>query len=295
MSKIRKLEIENAIIAITKIEEEDYICLTDMAKAKEGKNRAADIIKNWIRTRTTIEFLGTWETLYNPNFKVTEFDHFKMEAGLPTFVLSSKQWAEKTGAVGIISKSGRYGGTYAHRDIAFEFGAAISPVFKLYLIKEYQRFKAIESNQYNLEWNVKRLLSKANYHIQTDAVQNHILSEKNYIKNKEWLIYAEEADLLNVALFNCSAKDWRELNPEQANKDLNIRDFASINELTVLSNIESFNAELIKRGINKSERFLQLREMAVYQLEILDKKNVMKAMKKLADDVYIENQRKLSK
>jgi hypothetical protein len=295
MSKVSKLDIENAIISITKFEQEDYICLTDMAKAKEGDNRAADVIKNWIRTRTTIEFLGTWEMMYNPNFKVIEFDHFKMEAGLPTFVLSPKHWAEKTGAVGIISKSGRYGGTYAHRDIAFEFGAAISPTFKLFLIKEYQRFKAIESNQYNLEWDVKRLLSKANYHIQTDAVQNHILPEKNYVKDKEWLAYAEEADLLNVALFNCSAKDWRDLNPEQARKGLNIRDFASINELAVLSNIESLNAELIKKGIGKTERFIQLREMAVYQLEILDKKNALKAMKKLADDVYINQKKNLDK
>lgn len=295
MNKISKLDIKNTIISITKIEEEDYICLTDIAKAKEGDNRAADVIKNWIRTRTTIEFLGTWEILYNPNFKIVEFDHFKMEAGLPTFVLSPKQWAEKTGAIGIISKSGRYGGTYAHRDIAFEFGAAISPTFKLYLIKEYQRFKEIESNQYNLEWNVKRLLSKANYHIQTDAVQKHILPEKNYTKDKEWLIYAEEADLLNVALFNCSAKDWRTLNPELARKDFNIRDFASINELAVLSNIESLNAELIKKNIDKFERFIQLREMAVYQLEILDKKDALKAMKKLADDIYIEQQKKLNK
>lgn len=295
MSKISAIDIKDAIISITKIEEEDYICLTDMAKAKEGDNRAADVIKNWIRTRTTIEFLGTWETMYNPNFKVAEFDHFKMEAGLPTFVLSPKQWAEKTGAIGIISKSGRYGGTYAHRDIAFEFGAAISATFKLYLIKEYQRYKEIESNQYNLEWNVKRLLSKANYHIQTDAVQKHILPEKNYTKDKEWLIYAEEADLLNVALFNCTAKDWRELNSEHAKKNLNIRDFASINDLAVLSNIESLNAELIKKGIEKADRFMQLREMAVYQLEILDKKNALKALKKLADDIYIEQQKKLSK
>lgn len=295
MNKIQTLDIENAIISITKVDQEDYICLTDMAKAKEGDNRAADIIKNWIRTRTTIEFLGTWETLYNPNFNVVEFDHFKMEAGLPTFVLSAKQWVEKTNAIGIVSKSGRYGGTYAHRDIAFEFGAAISPTFKLYLIKEYQRFKLIESNQYNLEWDVKRLLSKANYHIQTDAVQKHILPEKNYTKDKEWLAYAEEADLLNVALFNCTAKDWRDLNPELAKKDLNIRDFASINELAVLSNIESLNAELIKKGIEKSERFMQLREISVYQLEILDKKNTMKAIKKLADDVYIEQQKKIGK
>ena len=295
MSKVKKLDIDSSIISIEKIDNEDYICLTDMAKAKPGDNRAADIIKNWIRTRTTIEFLGTWESLYNPKFKVVEFDHFKSEAGLPTFVLSPKQWVEKTGAVGILSKSGRYGGTYAHRDIAFEFGAAISATFKLYLIKEYQRFKEIESNQYNLEWDVKRILSKANYHIQTDAVQKHILPETNYSKEKEWLLYAEEADLLNVALFNCTAKDWRFLNSKQANKGLNIRDFASINELAILSNIESMNAELIKKGIEKQSRFIQLKEIAVYQLEILNRKNTMKAMKKLADDVYIEQQNKIDK
>jgi hypothetical protein len=293
MSKMKRIDIENTLISITNIENEDYICLTDMAKAKQGDNRAADIIKNWIRTRITIEFLGTWESMYNPNFKVAEFDHFKSEAGLPTFVLSAKQWIEKTGAIGIVSKSGRYGGTYAHRDIAFEFGAAISPTFKLYLIKEYQRYKEIESNQYNLEWDVKRLLSKANYHIQTDAVQKHILPKKNYTKDKEWLIYAEEADLLNVALFNCTAKDWRILNPEHANNDLNIRDFASINELAVLSNIESFNAELIKKGIEKTDRFNQLCEIVNYQLEILNKKNTLKAMKKLADDIYIKQQKKI--
>ncbi len=292
MGKIKKIEIDNTLISITKIEKEDYICLTDMAKAKKGDNRAADIIKNWIRTRTTIEFLGTWETIYNPNFKVVEFDHFKMEAGLPTFVLSAKQWIERTGAIGIISKSGRYGGTYAHRDIAFEFGAAISPTFKLFLIKEYQRYREIESNQYNLEWDVKRLLSKANYHIQTDAVQKHILPNKNYTKDKEWLIYAEEADLLNVAVFNCTAKDWRLLNPTQADAGLNIRDVASINELTVLSNIESLNTELIKKGILKSDRFVQLREMAVYQLEVLNNKNALKAMKKLSEDIYLDQQNK---
>ena len=295
MSKIRTIDIGHTIISITKIEKEDYICLTDMAKAKEGDNRAADIIKNWIRTRTTIEFLGTWETLYNPDFKVVEFDHFKSEAGLPTFVLSPKQWTEKTGAIGIFSKSGRYGGTYAHRDIAFEFGAAISATFKLYLIKEYQRFKEIESNQYNLEWNVKRLLSKANYHIQTDAVQKHILPIKNYTKDKKWLAYAEEADVLNVALFNSTAKDWKILNPEHAKKGLNIRDFASINELAVLSNIESFNAELIKKGVEKPERFFQLKEISIYQLEILNKKNSMKAMKKLSNDIYVEKQNKSEK
>ena len=287
MSKLNKLDIENTIISITKVNEDDFICLTDMAKTKQGDNRAADIIKNWLRSRTTIEFLGTWETMYNPNFNKEVFAYYKSEAGLPTFVLSPKQWAEKTNAIGIISKSGRYGGTYAHRDIAFEFGSAISPTFKLYLIKEYQRFKAIESNQYNIEWNVERILSKANYHIQTDAVKNFILPQKNYTKNTEWLSYAEEADLLNVALFNCTAKDWREANSELAKNGMNIRDIASINELAILSNIESMNAEMIRKEIPKNERFIQLKEIAEYQLKILNGKDSLKALKKLSDDIYL--------
>ncbi len=221
---------------------------------------------------------------------MVEFDHFKSEAGLPTFVLTPKQWIEKTNAIGIISKAGRYGGTYAHRDIAFEFGAAISPTFKLYLIKEYQRFKAIESNQYNIEWNVKRILSKANYHLHTDAVKNYILPKKNYTKNMEWLSYAEEADLLNVALFNCTAKDWREANPKLAKKGMNIRDIASINELAILSNIESMNAEMIRKGIPKTKRFKQLKEIAEYQLKVLNEKDSLKALKKLSDDIYLENE-----
>ena len=293
MSKLKKINIENSFISITKIEREDYISLTDMAKAKTGENRAADIIKNWLRTRTTIEFLGTWEKMYNPNFKVVEFDHFKSEAGLPTFVLSPKQWVEKTNAIGLNAKSGRYGGTYAHRDIAFEFGSAISATFKLYLIKEYQRYKEIESNQYNLEWDVKRLLSKANYHLQTDAVLKHIIPNKNYSKNKEWLIYAEEADVLNVALFNCTAKDWRDSNSEYAKNNLNIRDFASINELAVLSNIESINAEMIKKGIAKNERFIELKVISEYQIQVLNEKSSMKAIKKLADDTFINHQKNI--
>ncbi len=292
MSKLSKIEIENTIISITKVNEDDFICLTDMAKAKQGDNRAADIIKNWLRSRTTIEFLGTWETMYNPDFNKEVFAYYRSEAGLPTFVLSPKQWGEKTNAIGIISKSGRYGGTYAHRDIAFEFGAAISPTFKLYLIKEYQRFKAIESNQYNIEWNVKRILSKANYHIQTDAVKNYILPEKNYTKNTEWLSYAEEADLLNVALFNCTAKDWREANPELTKKGMNIRDIASINELAILSNIESMNAVMIRKSIPKNERFNQLQEIAEYQLNILNEKDSLKALKKMSDDTYLDENNK---
>ena len=159
-AKIKQILVNDVAINIHSTKEEDFICLTDMAKAREGENRSADIIKNWLRNRGTIEFLGTWEMLNNPNFKVVEFDHFKKEAGLPTFVLSVSQWVEQTGAIGLSSKSGRYGGTYAHKDIAFEFGSAISPVFKLYLIKEYQRLKESESNQFNLEWDVKRILTK---------------------------------------------------------------------------------------------------------------------------------------
>jgi hypothetical protein len=201
----------------------------------------------------------------------------------------------KTNAIGIFSKSGRYGGTYAHRDIAFEFGAAISPVFKLYLIKEYQRFKEVESNQYNLEWNVKRILSKANYHIHTDAVKNYILPDKNYEKDREWIAYTEEADLLNVALFNCTAKDWREANSKFADKGMNIRDIASINELAILSNLESLNAEMIKSGIDKYERYKKLKEIATYQLTILNKKDFMKDLKKLNDKIYIEEKYKANK
>ncbi|MEA3317670.1 MAG: KilA-N domain-containing protein, partial [Bacteroidota bacterium] len=188
---------------------------------------------------------------------------------------------------------GRYGGTYAHKDIAFEFGTWISPTFKLYLITEYQRLKEVETNQYNLEWNFKRIISKANYHIHTDAVKNHILPTKNYIKNKEWLIYAEEADLLNVVLFNCTAKDWREANKEYAKKGMNIRDIASINELAVLSNLESLNAEFVKSGIDKEKRFEKLSEVATYQLTILNEKDFTKALKKLNDKIYIDKKNKL--
>jgi hypothetical protein len=165
------ISVQDISITIATFEIDDYICITDMAKAKEGDSRAADIIKNWIRNRSTLEFLGTWEMMYNPNFKVVEFDHFKMQAGLPTFVLSAKQWIDKTNAIGLYVQSGRYGGTYAHKDIAFEFGSAFSPVFKLYLIKEYQRLKNIENDQQKIEWDAKRFLSKTNYLIHTDAIK----------------------------------------------------------------------------------------------------------------------------
>ncbi len=287
--KIQVIEVQNIAISILKVKDDDFICLTDMAKAKEGDARAADIIKNWMRNRSTLEFLGTWEQMYNPDFKVVEFDHFKMQAGLPSFVLSPGQWVGKTCAMGIYVQSGRYGGTYAHKDIAFEFGSAISPVFKLYLIKEYQRLKEIETNQYNLEWSVKRILSKANYLLHTDAVKNHIIPDSDFTRQTEWIAYAEEADLLNVALFGCTAKQWREANPGLALENNNIRDFASINELAILSNLESHNSEMINALISKSERFNKLRTIAQYQVAILNKQDFMKSLKKTKDDIYLKS------
>ena len=208
-----------------------------------------------------------------------------MEAGLPSFVLSPGQWIEKTNAVGIFVKRGKYGGTYAHKDIAFEFGSAINPVFKLYLITEYQRLKEIENNQQNLEWNVKRVLSKVNYTIHTDAVQKHIIPKSNFKSNLEWLVYAEEADILNAALFGCTAKQWREANPELTKGDKNIRDYASINELAVLSNIQTINAEMIKENMTKESRFLKLNEIAKYQLKILNDSHIIKDIKKLNSNI----------
>ena len=273
------ITVQDIPVTIATFDIDDYICITDMAKAKGGESRAADIIKNWLRGRATLEFLGTWEIMYNPNFKVVEFDHFKMQAGLPTFVLSAKQWIEKTGAIGIYVQSGRYGGTYAHKDIAFEFGSAISPVFKLYLLKEYQRLKNLENDYYKLEWDAKRFLSKTNYLIHTDAVKKYVLPKSDYTKQTEWLAYADEADLLNVALFGCTAKQWRTENPDLAKKS-NIRDYASVNELTVLSNLETHNAELIKSGKSKAERFQVLLEIARYQISVLDEAENLKVEKK---------------
>ena len=280
MNKPKKaslITVQNTDITVMKIDKEDFICLTDMAKARTDANRAADVIKNWLRARTTLEFLGTWEVMYNPNFKVVEFDHFKSEAGLHTFTLSAKEWIEKTNAIGMYVQAGRYGGTYAHKDIAFEFGSAISPVFKLYLLKEYQRLKDEENDRLKLEWDAKRFLSKSNYLIHTDAVKNYVLPQSNYTVSTEWLAYADEADLLNVALFGCTAKAWRDANPELA-KSGNIRDYASIAELTVLSNLETHNAELIKGGVSKAERFKTLREIAQYQLRVLSEAERIRAL-----------------
>lgn len=262
------ITVQDVPVTVMQIDQNDYISLTDMAKARTDSARAADVIKNWLRTRSTLEFLGTWEVMYNPNFKVVEFDHFKSEAGLHTFTLSAKEWVEKTNAIGMYVQAGRYGGTYAHKDIAFEFGSAISPIFKLYLLKEYQRLKDDENDRLKLEWSAKRFLSKNNYIIHTDAVKNYVLPQSNYSKSNEWIAYADEADLLNVALFGCTAKAWRDANPELAKKS-NIRDYASISELTVLSNLETRNAELIRMGMDKAERFENLRRIAQYQMQVL--------------------------
>ena len=266
--KASLITVQNTPITVMRIDRDDYISLTDMAKARTDSARAANVIKNWLRSRTTLEFLGTWEVMYNPGFKVVEFDHFKTEAGLHTFTLSVKEWIEKTNAIGMYVQAGRYGGTYAHKDIAFEFGSAISPVFKLFLLKEYQRLKDEENDRLKLEWDAKRFLSKSNYLIHTDAIKHYILPSTDYESSMEWLVYADEADLLNVALFGFTAKAWREANPELA-KTGNVRDYASIAELTVLSNLETHNAELIKNGVPKAERFKALRDIAQYQIRVL--------------------------
>ena len=269
MAKNRIITVQDIHITVSAEDIDDYICITDMAAAKSDSSRAADVIKNWLRNRNTLEFLGTWEQIYNSDFKVVEFDHLKAEAGLHTFVLSASEWIDKTNAIGLFVKKGRYGGTYAHKDIAFEFASAISPVFKLYLIKEFQRLKEQENDIKKIEWDAKRFLSKNNYLIQTDAVKNYLIPVCNYREELSWLPYAEEADLLNVALFGFTAKAWREANPELA-KNSNVRDYSSINELTVLSNLETHNAQMIREGKSKEERFLVLKEIAEYQIRILN-------------------------
>jgi hypothetical protein len=282
MAKNKKIEIEDHLISIV---ENDFICLTDMIKNIEG---GGSIIENWLRNKNTIEFIGIWEQLNNPDFNSLEFEGIKNDAGLNRFFLSTKKWIEKTSAIGMISKAGRYGGTYAHKDIAFEFGGWISPKFKLLLIREFQRLKEIESNQYNLEWNVKRILTKTNYQIHTDAIKSHIIPKKNYSKNLEWIVHAEEADLLNISLFHCTAKDWREANLEHSKKGLNIRDFASINELVVLSNLENINSLLITQKLDKKERFEQLSQIAVKQINLLGGNDYIKSVKKLSASTYID-------
>lgn len=258
-----KIIVQDTLITVLNFEEQDYISLTDMASAKEGDSRAADVIKNWIRSRYTIEFLGTWEVIHNPNFKVVEFDHFRKSAGLPSFVLSASEWIERTNAIGIIVKKGRYGGTYAHKDIAFEFGSAISVPFKLYLIEEFQRLKTEEQRQ--LGWSVKRELSKINYRIHTDAIKQNLIPPE-VTPAQASIIYANEADVLNVAMFGMTAKQWRETNPDLKG---NIRDYATVNELICLSNMENLNAIFIEQGMTQRERLVKLNQIAIHQMNIL--------------------------
>ena len=267
-----KIRIQDTDISIVQIDNTDYISLSDMAKQRDDK-RTDYIIQNWIRTRFALEFLGLWEKINNPHFNSIEFDGIKMNAGLNSFVITPKQWIEKTNAVGIISKQGRYGGTFAHKDIAFEFGSWLSPEFKLYLIKEYQRLK--EEEQIHLGWSAKRELAKINYHIHTDAIKQNLIPEKLTPKQIS-IVYASEADVLNVAMFNLTAKEWREANPSLKG---NIRDYATINELICLSNMESLNAVLIEEGLTQKERLVKLNQIAIQQMKILQEVEDRKLLK----------------
>lgn len=283
MVKNTLITVQNIDVAITTINNEDYICLTDMIKAKDGEF----VISDWLRNRDTIEYIGTWESLINPNFNYGEFTIIRNESGARAYRISVKDWIEKTNAIGIIAKTGRYGGTYAHKDIAFNFGMWISPVFQLYIVKEYQRLKEIENNQYNLEWNVKRVLSKVNYSIHTDAIKTYIIPKLKLSEKREW-IYADEADMLNIVMFGCTSKQWRDANPQRVLNGENIRDMASINDLAILSNIENLNSTLIKQGVDKKTRMRLLSVTIQEQRKILDKLDILKSIKKQTDTIYIE-------
>ena len=260
-----KITVKDTSVTIISVNENDYINLTDIAKYKSNDPTA--VIGNWLRNRNTIEYLGIWESLYNPNFKPLEFEGFKKEAGLNAFTLSPTKWINTTNAIGIISKSGRYGGTYAHKDIAFKFASWISVEFELYIVKEFQRLKNEEHQQ--LGWSAKRELSKINYRIHTDAIkQNLIPSEVTPVQAN--IIYANEADVLNVAMFGMTAKQWREANPELTG---NIRDYATINELICLSNMENLNAVFIEQGMPQSKRLVKLNQIAIHQMSILESGN----------------------
>ena len=259
-----ELSVLNQKISYIKIENEDYISITDMLKSKDGDFFVSD----WLRNRNTIEFLGIWEEIHNLNFNYGEFAIIKSQAGLNSYKISVKEWTEKTNAIGIISKAGRYGGTYAHKDIAFEFGMWISPKFKLLLIKEFERLKAEEQKQ--IGWNAKRELSKINYRIHTDAIKNNLIP-KELSKNQINFVYAEEADVLNMALFGMTAKKWRTNNPDL---DGNIRDYATMNELICLANLENLNSVFIKEGLKQSERLEKLNKIAISQMQILNDTDV---------------------
>ncbi len=265
-----KINVEGSEISIIAIDDKDYISLTDMVRNIEN---GLALIEKWLRNKNTIEFLGIWEEMYNPDFNSLEFEGIKNEAGLNRFVLSVKQWVEKTNSIGIVAKAGRYGGTYAHKDIAFEFASWVSPYFKLYLIKEFERLK--EEEQKKLGWDIKRNLAKINYRIHTDAIKNNLIPEK-LPKEKINFIYANEADILNMALFGMTAKEWRDENP---NLKGNIRDYADISQLVCLSNLENLNAVFINKGMKQSDRLGKLNSIAIEQMKILSEVETVKKLK----------------
>jgi KilA-N domain len=275
MAKNKKINVQGIDIVLYQENNNDYISLTDIARHKDSEHTDT-IIQNWMRNRNTIELLGFWETIYNSNFKPLEFEGFKKQAGLNSFVMTPKKWIENTDAIGLISKSGRYGGTFAHKDIALEFASWISIEFKLYVIKEFQRLKEDENDRLKLDWNFQRTLAKVNYHIHTDAIKANLIPE-TLDKSKINFIYANEADLLNVALFGITAKQWRDENP---NTDGNIRDMATIEQLVVLSNLESLNSVFIHQGQSQPERLLQLNTIAITQMKALMNSKQVKKLEK---------------
>jgi hypothetical protein len=266
-----KLNVQGKIINIIQTNSQDYISITDMLKAKDGDF----FISDWLRNRNTIEYLGIWERIHNPDFNYGEFAIIKSQVGLNNYKLSVKEWGEKTNAIGIKATSGRYGGTYAHKDIAFEFGMWISAEFKIYLVKEFQRLKDEENRSKKLEWNLQRTISKINYRIHTDAIKENLIPISLTVNQKNF-IYADEADILNVALFGKTAKEWRAENP---NEKGNIRDLASIEQLVVLSNLESINAMLIQQEIMQQERLIKLNEIAISQMKSLVNTNALNKLK----------------
>jgi hypothetical protein len=264
MAKKKIINVQGADITLIETNDSDYISLTDMAKGAGGNEQ---FIYNWMRTRYALDFMGLWENLNNPVFKPLEFERFKNESGANTFLMTPKKWIEATAAIGIFSKAGRYGGgTFAHQDIAFEFGTWLSPAFKLYLIKEFQRLKTEENDSKGLEWDLRRNLSKINYHIHTEAVKTHLIPPRLQATKAEAFIYANEADLLNLALFGTTAKEWKLANPHLKG---NMRDLASPEQLVILVNLENLNAEFIKQGLNAADRLKRLNDIAIQQMSIL--------------------------
>ncbi|TAL59313.1 MAG: KilA-N domain-containing protein [Bacteroidetes bacterium] len=274
MAIAKKINVQGFDIVLFNNNNQDYISLTDIARYKDAENTDS-IIQNWMRNRNTVELLGFWETIYNPSFKPLEFEGFRKQAGLNSFVLTPKKWIENTNAIGIISKSGRYGGTFAHKDIALEFASWISIEFKLFVIKEFQRLKADENNRLQLDWNLQRTISKINYRIHTDAIKENLIP-KEITKQQSSLVYANEADLLNVALFGITAKEWRDTNSDKTG---NLRDYTSLEQLVVLSNMESINALLIQQGLSQTERLFQLNKIAIAQMKSLVESSAIKKLK----------------